>query len=194
MSLHNNTMLAVTISIAAVSTMLTVPRLLAVNKVNSVTTTNLQQVTMHNNELNKSFLLNKLEDDNYNIMFNSLYVDEDSNSLVLEPMYDSKQLNEIIQQLDTLDKFNEYLSTLIYDSSPIYNSPVVNDSNKINCFGLTLLAMSYLDTYYSDQYYYKVITDKQLPHVYLHLYHKDTGQFIRKVDLTVQDKLEFTKE
>lgn len=155
---------------------------------------NVKELRVRNNPSNLEGIMKMLEDDNKSVLFNLFYLDEETNELALEPIVDSDELNEVIRDIDTVDKFNAYIQDFIFDPSPIYNSPIVNKSNKINCYGYTLLTISFLETHMEDKYYYKVIQDHgEVPHVYLDLYDKETDEFIRKVDLTIQSELKTTR-
>lgn len=155
--------------------------------------TNFEQITLPNMKFYEKRAMSHLETD-FNVMYNSMYVDTDTNKIILEPIADSGELNKLITELDTLDKFNDYIGGLIYDPAPMYNSPIVKSSDRINCYGYTLLAMSFLTTHFENEYYYEIVQDYVNPHIYLMLFDKVTEEFIRKIDLTIQPRLELTKE
>ena len=151
--------------------------------------TNVTEIRVTNTKENRDKLFEMLEDDNISILFDMMYEDVDTKELVMSPVIESDKLNEFIHKVDTVDKFNNMIEDYILDESPIYKSPVVNDSKKINCYGYTLLTMSFLENHLSDKYKYKVIQDHVRPHTYLELYDKETGEHLSRIDLTIQNRL-----
>ena len=126
------------------------------------------------------------------ILYKSLYVDEDREVLIAETVYQSKDLEAVINSegLFTLERFNEFLSETEFDASTLLYSPVeLVKTKKGNCYAYTLLTMYFLDRFYPEVNY-EIITE-QYPTGGSHIYLKILGSKGDIVcDLTISPILE----